>query len=63
MTLNDALADLYSVEDLARRLGVTKETLFRWNSGGKGPRRILIGRRIYYRHCDVQAWIAAREAK
>jgi predicted DNA-binding transcriptional regulator AlpA len=63
MSANDAVDELYSVEDLARLFGVTKETVFRWNSGGTGPRRILIGRRVYYRSADVQEWINARESK
>lgn len=63
MSVYDVAGELYSVEDLARLLGVTKETVFRWNSGGTAPRRLMIGRRVYYRRSDVRDWINARQSK
>jgi predicted DNA-binding transcriptional regulator AlpA len=63
VSTSEPLVELYSVDDLARLFGVTKQTVFRWNSGGIGPRRILVGRRIYYRSADVREWLNGREAK
>ncbi len=63
MSADDTVGALYTVEDLARLFQVTRETVFRWNSGGTGPRRVLIGRRVYYRSSDVKEWLNARESK
>ncbi|MFZ4808095.1 MAG: helix-turn-helix transcriptional regulator [Hyphomicrobiaceae bacterium] len=35
-------------------------TLARWRRDGTGPRFMKIGRRIFYRRSDVEAWLAAQ---
>lgn len=43
-------------KDLAERLGVPIQTLYKWNSAGTGPRYMSIGRHVRYRLADVVAW-------
>ena len=43
--------------DLAQQLGVTEDTLRRWNAARSGPPCIRAGRKIYYRRSGVQDWL------
>ncbi|MEU0520651.1 helix-turn-helix domain-containing protein [Streptosporangium sp. NPDC006007] len=45
-----------TVEDLAARLRVPPDTVYRWNSRGGGPAYIKVGRHARYRLADVIAW-------
>lgn len=49
-----------TVEQLAERLTVPPETVYRWNSRGGGPAYLKIGRFARYRLADVIAWEEAR---
>ncbi|MFE2428436.1 helix-turn-helix transcriptional regulator [Streptomyces sp. NPDC059373] len=49
-----------TIDDLAEREGVPKETIYQWNSRGRGPRYLRIGRHVRYRLADVIAWEDAR---
>lgn len=55
--------DLLTIEELAQFFGISKDTAYRWNVAGTGPRRIQIGRRVMYRKADVQDWIDGQAAK
>ena len=50
-------------EDLTRRLGLSRATIFRKVKAGRFPAPIKISQRaIGWRIDDVEAWIAARAA-
>ncbi len=55
------LADWISREQLARELGVTSDTLARWEARRQGPPCTRIGRKALYRRAAVQDWICAQE--
>lgn len=48
--------------DLALELGVTVETLHRWEKLRFGPPCVRAGRKIYYRRDAVQDWLLQQEA-
>lgn len=49
--------------DLALELGVTVETLHRWEKLRFGPPCVRAGRKIYYRRDAVQDWLLQQEAQ
>jgi predicted DNA-binding transcriptional regulator AlpA len=54
--LRDTLA-LFSPEDLAWLIGVDERTLAVWRSQRRGPDYVKLGRAVFYRRSDVNAWI------
>jgi excisionase family DNA binding protein len=52
------LEPLLSTQDLAEYLGIPVATLQDWRVDHKGPRAIIVGRRVKYAVSDVRAWIA-----
>ena len=48
--------------DLALELGVTVETLHRWEKLRFGPPCVRAGRKIYYRRDAVRDWLMQQEA-
>ena len=57
----DLLADWVSREELARALGLTADTLARWEARRQGPPCTRIGRKTFYRRAAIQDWIRAQE--
>ena len=55
------LADWISREQLAQELGLTSDTLSRWEARRMGPPCTRIGRKTLYRRASVQDWIRAQE--
>ena len=55
------LADWISREQLASELGLTSDTLARWEARRVGPPCTRIGRKALYRRAAVQDWIRAQE--
>jgi excisionase family DNA binding protein len=55
------LSPFFTQDELARQLGITRKTLDRWATEGKGPKVTRIGRRILYSKKTVAAWLAACE--
>ncbi len=54
--------DLLSVNALTDQLGVSPGTVRSLRASGSGPRATLLGRRIFFHHDDIAAWLAlARE--
>ncbi|AJF68166.1 helix-turn-helix transcriptional regulator [Streptomyces vietnamensis] len=45
-----------SIADLAERYGVSIATIHAWNYQRSGPRRMRLGKRVFYRLDDVLAW-------
>lgn len=56
-------AGLLTKEDLATYAGTSVHTIAKWNTRGTGPKRVRIGRRVYYRRADVLAWVDGLETK
>ncbi|WOO97806.1 helix-turn-helix transcriptional regulator [Micrococcus terreus] len=42
--------------DLAERIGIPLQTIYRWRSEGKGPRGFRAGKYVRFRLEDVEAW-------
>ncbi len=53
------LSKYYSPEELADELDVCLKTLTRW--GDDGPPVTKIGRKSFYSHSAVEAWLRERE--
>jgi excisionase family DNA binding protein len=53
---------LWTVEDVARFLGVPVETLYRWRKLRSGPPAARIGRHLRYDPAAVRAWFQDRAA-
>ena len=47
--------------DAAAMLNVKVQTLRKWAVQRKGPPRIKIGKRVFYREEALRAWLAAQE--
>jgi predicted DNA-binding transcriptional regulator AlpA len=50
---------LISPEELAQLLELQPETLSNWRANYKGPPYLHIGRKVYYRRSDVDAWLVS----
>lgn len=55
------LAGWVSPADLARELGLTEDTLRRWEDRRTGPACVRAGRKVLYRRSAIEAWLAAQE--
>ena len=49
----------YRTNDPALELIATRGTLAQWRCQGRGPKYLRIGRRIFYRGADLNAWLDA----
>lgn len=58
MNLRD---DLFTLDELADQIGVTRRTLERWHAQRTGPPRIKVGKRVFYRADAVRDWMLAHE--
>jgi hypothetical protein len=52
---------LLSEADTAASLGVKVQTLRVWSVHRKGPPRVKVGRRVFYRPEAVQGWLTRQE--
>jgi len=55
------LAGWISRPKLAAELGLTVDTLGRWQRKRTGPACIKAGRKVYYRRSVVENWLLAQE--
>lgn len=44
-------------EELAMALHVSDHSIHAWRRAGEGPQHTRLGRRVYYRVADVNAWV------
>lgn len=49
--------------ELAAELGVTVDTLSRWECRHSGPMCVRVGRRVMYRRANVEKWLRKLESK
>ena len=47
--------------DLAIELGLSVDTLRRWEAQRRGPPCIRAGRKVYYRRAAIEEWMADQE--
>ncbi|GAA0936353.1 helix-turn-helix domain-containing protein [Actinocorallia libanotica] len=52
---------LWSVEDVARYLGVPVSTLYQWRHKGVGPKGRRVGKHVRYDPAAVRAWFESQE--
>jgi hypothetical protein len=54
--------ELYNDIALSERLGgkPAPATLAKWRMAADGPRFVLVGRSVFYRGSDINAWLQAR---
>ena len=55
------LIDWISRLDLAVELGLSIDTLRRWEAQRFGPPCVRAGRKVYYRRAAVEEWLEERE--
>lgn len=58
--MNRALNLMTGVQ-AAKFLGVTEDTLCRWNKAKNGPPRRLIGKRFYYQRSSLTQWLESAQ--
>ena len=51
------LDDWISRHDLAISLGLSVDTLWRWDANQTGPQSIKLGRKVYYHRSTVRSWL------
>lgn len=52
---------LYSTETAAEKIHSKPATMQWWRTMGRGPRYVKIGRKVFYRDRDLEAFIKAGE--
>ena len=52
-----SLDKLVPLPELAKRLGKSERTIFRWHLLRQGPRRTKIGRSIFFHEADIAVWL------
>jgi len=53
--------EVITITDLAEKLGVTAQTIDDLRTKGRGPRGFRVGRRLMFRVCEIEAWLAEME--
>lgn len=50
------IRDLWGPDEVAKYLGVPKNTVYQWRTRGSGPPGRRVGKHIRYKPEDVEAW-------
>lgn len=51
---------LLTVDEVAERLRLPRQTLYYWRSEGTGPKARLVGKHLRYREDELGAWLEAQ---
>ena len=54
-------SDLLSERELARLLGKSLRTIRRWSVERRGPRKVKLGKSVFYRRESVLRWVSEQE--
>lgn len=49
--------DLLTTAEAAASLHIAPITLARWRAAGRGPNFVRIGKKLFYRPTDIDAWV------
>ncbi len=52
---------MWSVEDLAKFLGVPVATIYRWSSAHDGPPGYRVGRYLRFKPAEVERWLDSQQ--
>jgi excisionase family DNA binding protein len=55
--------EVLTPDELAAHLKMSKRTLAKWRTNGRGPRYIRLGHGVRYREQDVAAWLEAKVSR
>jgi len=55
---DDAVLDRFQ---FAALLKVDPRTIYRWHLSGEGPRRVKVGKQVFYRGTAIREWLASNE--
>jgi len=59
-TYDHSPSPMLSVEQAATHLSLSVSSLNKYRLTGDGPRYAKLSRRVAYRQCDLDAWLASR---
>ena len=63
MTTTSSEFELLTDDEFGELSGAAKITRATWRRKGLGPRFIKIGRRVFYRRAEIDAWLLQQEAR
>lgn len=52
------MQELLTIEEVSELTRIPVNTLYHYRATGQGPKSARLGRRVVYRHSDVEDWIA-----
>lgn len=52
---------LWTIDDVAKFLGISRKTFYQWRYRGYGPKALRLRGAIRYRPADVAGWLDAQE--
>lgn len=52
--------ELLTPETVAAQFHLRPDTLTTWRTNGRGPNFVKVGRAVFYRRSDVEAWLGAQ---
>jgi len=58
-----SINNLFTTDELARKLGVAVRSIERWRQSGEGPAFVKVGRSVRYNSSDVDDWIKLQTRK
>ncbi len=53
----------YTAEEVSKRFEIALDTLNRWRYERKGPKHFRFGKRIFYHHADIEAYVKEQREK
>lgn len=56
----DDTTRLYTLPELSERLRIPVATLVWLRRSRKGPKAVPLGKRLYFRECDVREWLESQ---
>ncbi|WP_409998740.1 helix-turn-helix transcriptional regulator [Bradyrhizobium sp. SZCCHNS2022] len=52
--------ELIPADEVADALHLRRQTLAAWRTLGRGPSFVKVGRTVFYRRADIEAWLGAQ---